>query len=83
MSATRGVGRSVYGRVPSAAAGSGPYPRPRRIRLVAYGARLESGLGAIPQGFKSPILRQKIRGLGGSAPSAGVREWQPRPHGLH
>ena len=30
-----------------------------RIRLVAYGARLESGLGAIPQGFKSLILRQK------------------------
>ena len=29
-----------------------------RIRLVAYGARLESGLGAIPQGFKSLILRQ-------------------------
>jgi dCTP deaminase len=24
---------------------------------VAYGARLESGLGEIPQGFKSPILR--------------------------
>lgn len=29
-----------------------------RIRLVAYVARLERGLGAIPQGFKSPILRQ-------------------------
>jgi len=29
-----------------------------RIRLVAYGARLESELGAIPQGFKSLILRQ-------------------------
>ncbi len=26
---------------------------------MAYGARLESGLGAIPQGFKSPILRQR------------------------
>jgi hypothetical protein len=27
---------------------------------VAYGARLESGLGETPQGFKSPILRQKV-----------------------
>jgi hypothetical protein len=27
---------------------------------VAYGARLESGLGAIPQGFKSLILRQNL-----------------------
>ena len=32
---------------------------PRRIRLVAYGARLESVLGASPRGFESPILRQK------------------------
>ena len=24
---------------------------------MAYGARLESGLGASPQGFESPILR--------------------------
>ena len=30
-----------------------------RIRLVAYGARLESELGESPQGFKSPILRCK------------------------
>src|SRR5699024_4320661 len=29
----------------------------RRIRLVAYGARLESVLGASPRGFESPILR--------------------------
>ena len=29
-----------------------------RIRLVAYGARLESVLGASPRGFESPILRQ-------------------------
>ncbi len=28
-----------------------------RIRLVAYGARLESVLGASPRGFESPILR--------------------------
>ncbi len=30
-----------------------------RIRLVAYGARLESVLGESPQGFESPILRAK------------------------
>ena len=30
----------------------------RRIRLVAYGARLESVLGASPRGFESPILRR-------------------------
>src|SRR3546814_5879633 len=30
---------------------------PRRIRLVAYGARLESVLGESPRGFESPILR--------------------------
>src|SRR5215217_2484625 len=29
-----------------------------RIRLVAYGARLESGLGATPREFESPILRR-------------------------
>ena len=28
-----------------------------RIRLVAYGARLESVLGVSPRGFESPILR--------------------------
>ncbi|MEY2826355.1 MAG: hypothetical protein RLZZ122_719 [Actinomycetota bacterium] len=33
---------------------------PRRIRLVAYGARLESVLGASPRGFESPILRQQL-----------------------
>jgi hypothetical protein len=32
--------------------------RARRIRLVAYGARLESVLGANPRGFESPILRR-------------------------
>ena len=31
----------------------------RRIRLVAYGARLESVLGASPRGFESPILRHQ------------------------
>lgn len=34
------------------------YPLTRRIRLVAYGARLEIALGLIaPRGFKSRILR--------------------------
>ena len=35
---------------------------------MAYGARLESGLGASPQGFKSPILRahQNDSALAGS-----------------
>ena len=28
-----------------------------RIRLAAYGARLERVLGSRPRGFKSPILR--------------------------
>ena len=32
----------------------------RRIRLVAYGARLESVLGESPRGFESPILRRVI-----------------------
>src|SRR3954467_2841254 len=31
----------------------------RRIRLVAYGARLESVLGESPRGFESPILRTR------------------------
>ena len=33
-----------------------------RIRLVAYGARLESVLGASPRGFESPILRHRTPG---------------------
>ena len=33
-----------------------------RIRLVAYGARLESVLGASPRGFESPILRSASPG---------------------
>ena len=37
--------------------GSAQSLRLRRIRLVAYGARLESVLGASPRGFESPILR--------------------------
>src|SRR6187200_47211 len=36
---------------------------PRRIRLVAYGARLESVLSASSQGFESPILRQSDPGV--------------------
>ena len=31
----------------------------RRIRLVAYGASLESWLGASPHGFESHILRSE------------------------
>ncbi len=34
-------------------------PSQRRIRLVAYGARLESVLGESPRGFESPILRDR------------------------
>ena len=33
------------------------YVTPRRIRLEAYGARLESGLGSRPHEFESRILR--------------------------
>ena len=36
---------------------------PRRIRLVAYGARLESVLSESSQGFESPILRQSDPGV--------------------
>ena len=36
--------------------------RSRRIRLVAYGARLESVLGESPRGFESPILRSSENG---------------------
>ena len=45
---------------PSHAAGASPLTvrDTRRIRLVAYGARLESVLGASPRGFESPILRR-------------------------
>ena len=48
-------------RVPYDFTRSNPFPRERfarRIRLVAYGASLESWLGASPRGFESPILRQ-------------------------
>ena len=42
--------------------GSSPLTRGTwRIRLVAYGARLESVLGASPRGFESPILRRSFR----------------------
>ena len=34
-----------------------PVVRAWRIRLAAYGARLERVLGSRPRGFKSPILR--------------------------
>ena len=39
-------------------AGERASPSQRRIRLVAYGARLESVLGESPRGFESPILRE-------------------------
>src|SRR3712207_4998091 len=46
-----------------------------RIRLVAYGARLESGLGATPREFESPILRRttgpRQHAGGPSRPSGG------------
>jgi hypothetical protein len=42
-----------------------------RIRLVAYGASLESWLGASPRGFESPILRKNDDGASfKGAPSA-------------
>ena len=46
---------------PSHAAGASPLTvrDAWRIRLVAYGARLESVLGASPRGFESPILRRR------------------------
>ena len=49
---------------PSHAAGASPLTvrDTRRIRLVAYGARLESVLGASPRGFESPILRRRRAG---------------------
>src|SRR3954463_7526614 len=46
------TGRMLSGVVPKGTAHA------RRIRLVAYGARLESVLGASPRGFESPILRR-------------------------
>jgi hypothetical protein len=48
----RGVGYS------SGAACTGCRSAARRIRLAAYGARLESVLGSRPRGFESPILRR-------------------------
>ena len=39
---------------------------------MAYGARLESGLGASPQGFESPILRHLTSANAGLVP--------PGPH---
>ena len=50
---------------------------------MAYGARLESVLGASPRGFESPILRHRTPGLIG-APGfslAGTRKTPTRPNG--
>ena len=47
----------------------------RRIRLAAYGARLERVLGSRPRGFKSHILREKpLLTQGFSATSAAQQE---------
>jgi hypothetical protein len=71
-------GSGALTRSPCAASrdfGSGErlgYPRRRRIRLVAYGARLESVLGATPRGFESRILRapdQRTCWLGHAQPA--------------
>lgn len=65
MGATRGAGGEVYARRRRSQSRTGavpvPYPHLRRIRLVAYGARLERGLGETPRGFKSRILRGVAR----------------------
>ena len=47
----------LIGRASLASLDSG---KSRRIRLVAYGARLESVLGESPRGFESPILRHAV-----------------------
>jgi hypothetical protein len=52
MATQKDAGRMLYGSDRFVATGLA-----RRIRLVAYGARLESVLGASPRGFESPILR--------------------------
>ena len=60
VSATRGVGVDLGGPRRRASRGRsstgfvGRYPPRRRIRLVAYGARLESGLGATPSRVRIP-----------------------------
>lgn len=50
----RACGRAASARI----VGSAARGRRWRIRLAAYGARLERVLGSRPRGFKSPILRQ-------------------------
>ena len=44
---------------------------------MAYGARLESGLGASPQGFESPILRQLTSGNADPGPMGLGRRFGP------
>src|SRR4051812_18622595 len=48
-----------------------------RIRLVAYGARLESGLGATPREFESPILRREQPRFAGTSVPYGRRAARP------
>jgi hypothetical protein len=66
MDAARGPGSSVreWGRE---GCGRPGYASRRRIRLVAYGARLESVLGSRPRGFESRILRRVTSENAGSA----------------
>src|SRR3954451_7905714 len=63
-----------YGEPPAATAEG----EPRRIRLVAYGARLESVLGASPRGFESPILRIRSRPSAAAPGTAPPSPWGSR-----
>ena len=91
--APRGEPRPLYGGVPHScdvSLGGGRVrslmatapERSRRIRLVAYGARLESVLGESPRGFESPIIRTEERVLA-RGPVPAHRGWQPGDDGEH
>ena len=51
------LGWNLLSRRPDLIRNDGCPGRSRRIRLAAYGARLERVLGSRPRGFESPILR--------------------------
>src|SRR3954451_19456 len=72
MDAARGPGPSVveWGR---RGGGRPGYASTRRIRLVAYGARLESVLGSRPRGFESRILRRWTSTNAGPPPTRCAR----------
>ena len=53
---------------------------PRRGRLVAYGARLESVLGASPRGFESLSLRQEETAHLRGGLFASYRSWDLKPY---